>query len=431
MADSTSRRSGGKAARPRKPRKDFPLYPHRAGYWAKKVRGRTLYFGRVADDPRGKAALEQWLEQKDDLLAGRQPRVAKDEDLSVGDLCNRFLTHKAGLRDHGELSPRTFRDYYDTCANLVACLGRNAAAPGLTPDDFGGLRVYLAKRMGAVALRNEMGRVGSVFKYAFDQGLVSAPVRFGPSFKRPKLDVVRREREAHRAEHGPRMFEAHEIRAILDAGDQPMRTMVLLAINGGLGQTDLGRLPMRAVNLKTGWLDYGRPKTGVSRRIPLWPETVASIREWVPMRPKAKDKADAGLLFLTPRGARWVTVSRNGAPRDAVAQHFTKLLRNLGLHRPRLGFYGLRHSFETVAGELADQVAVDAIMGHIPQGMGAHYRERISDDRLRAVVDCVRAWVFAEAPGDPASRDNDGEHVETAEQTTTEPGAPRLRLYAG
>ena len=397
MPDSTSRRSGGKAARPRKPSKDFPLSIHKGtGYWCKKVRGRVRYFGKVKDDPTGQAALELWLDQKDDLLAGRQPRVSKGE-LTVADLANAFLTHKASLRDHGELSPRTFRDYYDTCGNLVACLGRNVAVSGLTPDDFGGLRVYLAKRLGAVALRNEMARVGSVFKYAFDQGLVTAPVRFGPSFRRPKLDVVRREREAHRAEHGPRMFEAPEIRVILDAAAQPLRTMILLAANGGLGQTDLGRLPMRAVNLESGWLDYGRPKTGVPRRIPLWPETVDSIREWVPMRPKAKDKADVGLLFLTPRGARWVTVSKNGAPRDAVAQHFTKLLSDLGLHRPRLGFYGLRHTFETVAGEAGDQIAVDAIMGHVPQGMGAHYRERISDNRLRRVVEHVRVWVFASA----------------------------------
>ena len=37
----------------KKPRPDFPLYPHKTGRWAKKVQGRTEYFGRVADDPEG------------------------------------------------------------------------------------------------------------------------------------------------------------------------------------------------------------------------------------------------------------------------------------------------------------------------------------------------------------------------------------------
>ena len=53
-----------KNSRPRKPRKDFPLFPHSRGYWAKKVRGRLLYFGKVADDPEGQAALDAGLRKR-------------------------------------------------------------------------------------------------------------------------------------------------------------------------------------------------------------------------------------------------------------------------------------------------------------------------------------------------------------------------------
>jgi hypothetical protein len=59
--------------RPAKPRPDFPLFPHRNGRWAKKVRGKFVYFGKWADDPKGEAAVDLWLDQKDDLLAGRTP----------------------------------------------------------------------------------------------------------------------------------------------------------------------------------------------------------------------------------------------------------------------------------------------------------------------------------------------------------------------
>ena len=34
-----------------KPRPDFPLFPHQCGRWAKKVRGKFVYFSKVADDP--------------------------------------------------------------------------------------------------------------------------------------------------------------------------------------------------------------------------------------------------------------------------------------------------------------------------------------------------------------------------------------------
>jgi hypothetical protein len=40
-----------KPPRIRKPRPDFPLTPHPAGYCCKKVRGKIHYFGRLDDDP--------------------------------------------------------------------------------------------------------------------------------------------------------------------------------------------------------------------------------------------------------------------------------------------------------------------------------------------------------------------------------------------
>ena len=40
-------------------------------------------------------------------------------------------------------------------------------------------------------------------------------------------------------------------------------------------------------------------------------------------------------------------------------------------------------------------------MGHSDPSMGAHYRERVEDSRLRAVTDHVRAWLFADPDGGP------------------------------
>jgi integrase len=69
-------------------------------------------------------------------------------------------------------------------------------------------------------------------------------------------------------------------------------------------------------------------------------------------------------------------------------------LDKLELHRRGLGFYALRHTFETIGGEFRDQVAVNAIMGHVDASMAAVYRERISDGRLKAVVYHVYSWLY-------------------------------------
>ena len=90
MAKSTVSTEKRKAAteKPEKPHKDFPLFPHATGLWAKKIKGRTCYFGKW-DDPQ--AAVDLYNLQRDDLYAGRTPRRSQD-GLTLATLCNRFLT---------------------------------------------------------------------------------------------------------------------------------------------------------------------------------------------------------------------------------------------------------------------------------------------------------------------------------------------------
>jgi hypothetical protein len=121
--------------KPTKRPKDFPLFKHQRGYWCKKVRQKLHYFGKVADDPLGEAALQLWLTQTDDLLAGRTPRSTPD-GLTVAGLCNHFLTAKEQQRDAGEITGRSFAEYFDNCVFIVASLGRTRLVDDLAADDF-------------------------------------------------------------------------------------------------------------------------------------------------------------------------------------------------------------------------------------------------------------------------------------------------------
>ncbi len=267
-------------------------------------------------------------------------------------------------------------------------------------DDFGHLRRAIARQWGPVRLGNEVQRIRCVFKFGHDAGLIEQPVRYGPAFKKPSRKVLRLER----GKRGPRMLEADELRRLIDAAPVPLKAMILLGVNCGFGNTDVASLPRRAVDLKTGWIDFPRPKTGVPRRCRIWPETVAAIREALASRPEPRMEKYSGLVFLTPRGNPWRICERQDQENgdvglrlsDFIGKSFSRFLKDLDLHRPGVGFYTLRHVFETVAGDSRDQIGVDHIMGHSRNDMASVYRERIDDARLMAVVEFVRAWLFGQ-----------------------------------
>jgi integrase len=397
MSNSSKASRSGK--RPPKPYPEFPLYPHRLGYWARKVRGKTHFFGRwgrVVDGKLTRVEGDGWREaleahrvQIDDLKAGRTPRVQGD-GATVAHVCNHFLTAKLRKVEAGELGARAFEEYRQTTDLLVASFGANRLVDDLAADDFGALRTQMAKRWGPVRLGNAITRVKGVFKYAVENRLIDRPAHFGTEFKKPGKAVLRR----HRATNGGRMFEAAELRKLIDAAGPTMRAMIFLGVNCGFGNADCGSLQFANVNLESAWVDFPRPKTGIPRRCPLWPETVAAVRESLESRPKPATYAECGQVFLTVRGSAFVRTTGKSRT-DLVAVRFARVLKAAGLYREGVGFYTLRHVFRTVADGARDPVAIDLIMGHADPSMGAHYRERVEDARLVAVASHVRTWLLA------------------------------------
>jgi hypothetical protein len=266
----TSLPASARAAKPLKPRKDYPLYPHNSGQWAKKVRGKTHFFGVWADP---EAALEKWVADKDALLAGRDP-APKSDELTVKQLVNAFLTDKKRHIATGELKQRSWHDYDAICVRILTVFGPGRLVADLRPTDFVKLRTEFGKTHGPVALSNDIGRARVVFNYAYKQDLVDRPPKYGDGLKKPSRKVLRCERQ----KKGPRMFQADQLRAMIDKAGGQLRVMIYLGINCGFGNMDCATLPLKALDLEKGRVDFGRPKTGVHRRCPLWAETVTALR---------------------------------------------------------------------------------------------------------------------------------------------------------
>lgn len=384
MSDSNST-TPVPSGKPAKPYLDFPLFPHATKRWAKKIRGQLHYFGSW--DEGWKAALDNYDKQKDALHSGRTPR-ADPAMLTVKNVANAFLKAKEKAVEASELSRRTWLDYRSIMEMLLKGMGPRRSVADLEPSDFATLKSKMAKRNGPHRMCTVIQVIRCAFKHAYETGKLDKPMRFGPAFKRTSKKTLR----LHRAKQGAKLFTASEVHRFIEAAGPTMRAMILLGINAGFGNADCGTLPLSAVDLEKGIIDYPRPKTGIPRRCALWPETVTALREAMEKRPTPKREEDVGLVFLTKYGYGW-NKDDNAGP---VTQEMRKLLKRLGINRHR-NFYTLRHTFRTIADESKDQPAVDFIMGHEVPHMSAVYRETISDDRLRAVADHVRKWLFPSA----------------------------------
>jgi integrase len=271
--------------------------------------------------------------------------------------------------------------YHKACERMLKHLGKTTAVEEIRPDDLMQLRRAMAETMGPHTLAAEVARSRVILRYAFENCLTNKPLRFG-DFKPPPKHVLRRAK----AKAGPKLFKASTVRKLLEGANTQMKAMILLGCNCAFGNADCGQLTEAALDLDAGWIDFPRPKTGIPRRCPLWPETVAALKAALAVR---KSNTDA-LVFRTQRGNPWF-VDSHGC---SVACEFRRLCKDLGVYEHRKGFYTCRHVFQTVADECGDYLATKRIMGHEDGSMGNTYREAFQDSRLIVVSDHVRAWLF-------------------------------------
>jgi len=376
--------------KPAKPHKDFPLYAHGSGQWAKKIRGRLFYFGPWQDSD---AALKYYLDVKDDLLAGRTPRPRGSDELTVENLCNLFLASRERRVETGDLERRTFEEYSVEAKRVVAEFGRTTVVEQLRPEDFANLRAKLGKAINAKTLEGRIARTRAIFNFADRNGLLERPLSkiWGTEFAKPSrkaLKIARRE--------NPKSLTAAEIWQLLEVAGAQIAGMIWLGINSGFGNTDVSRLKLSNLNLEGGWLNLHRSKTGIDRRCPLWPETIAALKTAIEARPTPKRPEDSELVFVTKYGQGWDSSS--------LSSEMKKLRDEAGLEGKGKGFYALRHMLQTIGDESKNFIAVSAIMGHADGTISGHYREKISDEALLEVSNHVRKWLLAGKPKKGAKR---------------------------
>lgn len=356
---------------PQKPYDDFPLFAHNNGQWAKKIGGKLHYFGKWND---WRAALKRYHLMVDGPADTLETTI------------QRYMESRRLLEQAGEITHRHLTDVKWTLEQLKSVIGPNKAMGHLESSDWERWRAKIGETNAVVSLGNHIRKVRALLRWCVREGIIKSMPQ-SDALRKPTRAQLRRER----ARRGTKMFEADEIKKLIEFVPPQMKAMVLLGINCALGPTDLAGL--RTEHIVDGWLEYPRSKTGVERRIPLWTDTQKALAEVT--------RPGDDLVFRTETGRTWLNEFATGVDSPITAK-FRQWSKDLGVYKKGRGIYGLRHTVQTLGEESGDHVATAAILGHVSDSddMASVYRERVSDIRLRKVVDYIRHWLF----GKPASR---------------------------
>ena len=92
----------------------------------------------------------------------------------------------------------------------------------------------------------------------------------------------------------------------------------------------------------------------MGRRIPLWPETQSAIAAYLKIRRTPKAGMES-LAFLSDHGGPMLGVREDGSRGDLIVSGFKRLAIAAEIHKSGMGFYWIRHTFQTVADATKDQ----------------------------------------------------------------------------
>lgn len=351
----------------RNPIENFPLKPRKDGRFQKRINGLLYYFGADGDRP---GAMREYEGVKEDLYAGRKPKVEPDKpggpiSMTMADVARRFLEDRKGLIEDG-----TWRQHRRALKRFAKWTGHGRAAIDLTPDDFSEYGRRLRKRLGPYAYNRERAAILAALNHADAQSWIDRAPKLGAGFKRSPKSKLRATRK-------PRLLAGADVNAVLGMSGPNIFGMILLALNGGFGAEDCAALPWASVDLERAVIAYARTKNNIPRTVPLWPETLESLRVL-----RAKRPADA-MVFRTKAGAAWKG--------HAIAHAFRRAWRACALPVVKgVGLGACRHTFATYANEVRDTDARRHLMGRLLPGLDDIYVETLFHGRLQAVVNHVR-----------------------------------------
>jgi len=354
----------------RKTRSDkFPLTLHKTGQFCKKIRGKLHYFGNDK-----KKAMERYLERAAYLHTGKVNKSDSPlQTMTLKTLCNLYLDYQNSRVQAEEISVRHYADEVDSLKKLARFLGSNLCVSEITALDLQNYKRNLNKSYSQNRINLNLAIMKAMFHWAKKNDVLNAIPNIDAV---SKVKLIRKEKQT---------FTIEQIKKLIENADLQMRAMILLGLNCGFGCTDCAELQWSNLDLNHSRVDFPRRKTGISRNLLLWPETVEALTKLTNSRE---------LVFYTAFGNPWVrTIKKkdeNGTEKyihdDAISKKFCKLLKQAGIAVVKgVGFYTLRRTAATLAARSRDPFAVQKLLGHADLKMASVYVQDVSEQTDRAI----------------------------------------------
>lgn len=361
-----------KRERPTQPYGVYKLRYHANGQIYKKHKGEMHYLGPWDQPEQAEIKFGRILRSKSEGV-----EVFTSDDLILAELVTLFFESKEREVARGSLNENQLKEYKRLCQLTVDAIGRSVLVTDLGPQHFAKLRQKLdSLQHSPTTLQKKITQIRAIFNWAMRNEFTGGKfISFGDELQVPSMREIRLFKDRKQKEQGLRMFEASEIRQLLDAADERLTAAIWLGVNCGYGHADLSHLKTNHIDFENGWASLIRSKTGVPRRAKMIPECIEAVKKVV----------DGDEVFRIKPGHR---------DSDLVGRLFRELQRQCGTWRRGRNFYGLRHSCRTALDGLGDSGVCDAIMGHADRSMGGQYVNRIDDARFERAAEHLRSWLL-------------------------------------
>jgi len=349
-------------AKKRKTRSDkFPLTLHSTGQNCKKIKGKIYYFGKDKQ-----LALKKYFDQAS-LLHHNHSSIAKKKntDITLKTLSKLYLKYQLLKVQAGEITARHYSDQNNCLNKFINSIGRFVKVSDVSTLELQKYKRQIRRSYSAQRMNLNISVMKAMFHWAKKNEILDVI---------PNIDIISREKVEHKQRF---IFPSEQIQKLIELADVQMKAMIWLGLNCGFGCTDCAQLKWSDIDFGNSRVILVRGKTGILRDLPLWPETMVSIKNVV-----RKGK----LVFYTKHGRPMISEKHNQtgnsekySSTNMVTTRFSRLIKKAGLEVPKgTGFYSLRRTAATVAARSGDPFAVQRLLGHADLKMATRYVQDVS-----------------------------------------------------